>query len=147
MGSAIALGTAVAGTLDLAEALGFTALRGGHPRVVLQYISAGLLGRGVPASVPIELLGVAIHYAIAAFWTALFMLLSVRMPVLRRRAVACGLLYGLVIYAVMNLLVLPHSALHAHVTHVPAALVNGVLALMFCVGVPVALINNSRCAD
>ena len=129
--STIALSTLIAGTLDIADALIFSDLRGVAPLIVFKYIAAALIGslalRGGPAVV---VLGLAIHYAITAFWATLFVLASRVVPVLRTRAIAAGLLYGFLIYGVMNFLVLPHTRLGFHFRYSFPIVANGVTALL-----------------
>jgi len=59
---------------------------------------------------------------------------------LRRAPVVSGLLYGIVVYGIMNFVVLPLSGVPklAHVSL--AGRVNGVLALMLCIGLTVSLL-------
>ena len=52
-------------------------------------------------------LGVAIHYTIALFWTAVYYAASRWFGILIRRPVVCGLVYGGVVYLIMNFVVLP----------------------------------------
>ena len=60
---------------------------------------------------------------------------------LTRRPVSSGLIYGVIVYVVMNFAVLPITAIPPR----PAAItlvnrINAVLALMFCIGLPIALL-------
>jgi hypothetical protein len=53
-----------------------------------------------------------------------------------------GVVYGCLVYLVMNFVVVPHSG----VPHPPAAVtlasrVNAVLALIFCIGLPISLLT------
>jgi zinc transporter ZupT len=81
-----------------------------------------------------------LHYLIALFWTTLFYLASLKLTIARRHVVLSGLLYGLVIYLAMNLVVLPNSRVpHSHPIST-ASIVNGVLALMLCIGLPVSIV-------
>jgi hypothetical protein len=51
------------------------------------------------------------------------------------------LLYGMLVYAIMNFIVLPLSAVPPRPSAATiAGRVNVVLALMFCIGMPVALL-------
>jgi hypothetical protein len=133
----------IAGTLDISENLIFNALRRITPQMVFEFISSGLLG---PKSA-VELgrvavaLGVAIHYCIAISWTAVFYALSRKIRLLRQRPVASGLLYGAFVYLFMNFLVLPLTRIpHARAAATPASRVNGVLALLFCIGLSISLL-------
>jgi hypothetical protein len=133
-----------AGTLDIADALIFNELRGITPTMVLQYIASGVLGtasfRGGPASAG---LGLALHYLIALSWTTLFYMASRKLTVLTRRPVLSGLVYGAVIYLVMNFVVLPASSVpHPKSKTTIASLVNAILALMLCIGLPVSVLTS-----
>ncbi|HMJ59213.1 MAG TPA: hypothetical protein VK467_08755, partial [Gemmatimonadales bacterium] len=87
------------------------------------------------------LLGVAMHFTIATTIVAMFVLLSRRFPLLAQRPFVWGPLYGIGAYLVMNLVVLPLSALHG--TGLPSALpvlLNGILIHIIGVGTPSALV-------
>jgi hypothetical protein len=132
-----------AGTLDIADALIFNEWRGITPTRVLQYIASGVLGtasfHGGPASAG---LGLALHYLIALSWTTLFYVASRNLAVLTRRPILSGLVYGGVIYLVMNFVVLPASSVpHPSSPTTIASLVNGILALLLCIGLPVSVLT------
>jgi len=131
-----------AGTLDITDNLIFNQLRGITPKIVFQYITSGLIGlqafRGGLASVA---LGVAIHYTIALIWTAAFFAASRKLAILSRRPVLSGLVYGGAIYLIMNFIVLPLSRVpHPRSAVTIASRVNGVLALLFFIGLPISLL-------
>jgi len=110
--------------------------------MVFHYIASGLVGarafRGGLASVA---LGVAIHYTIALTWTGVFYAASRKLTILSRRPVASGLVYGGAIYVYMNFIVLPLSGVpHPRSTVTIASRVNGVLALLLFIGLPVSLL-------
>ena len=131
-----------AGTLDIADALIFNILRGITPVIVLQYIASGLIGivsfSGGLATVG---LGLFLHYLIALSWTTLFYLASRKIGVLTERPILSGLIYGDVIYLIMNFVVLPASGVpHPKSTTTIAALINGILALMLCIGLTVSVL-------
>ncbi len=131
----------IAGTLDIADALIFSHLRGVTASQVFHYIASGLLGHQAFEMGPAACaLGVLIHYTIALFWTAVFYAASRRFEVLRRRPVLSGLLYGVLVYVIMNFVVLPLSGVPklAHVSL--AGRINGVLALMLCIGLTLSLL-------
>jgi len=107
---AIVWGGLLAGTGDSFFALSYYGMK----LRVFQTVAAGLIGKeaafaGGPATF---MLGVALHYAIALIWAALFCIVAVRLPALLRNATAAGLAYGFVVYFGMNHVVLPLSALH-----------------------------------
>jgi NADH:ubiquinone oxidoreductase subunit 6 (subunit J) len=131
-----------AGTLDITDNLIFNQLRGITPKIVFQYIASGLIGLqafgGGLASVA---LGAAIHYIIALIWTAVFYAASRKLAILSRRPVLSGLVYGGAIYLFMNFIVLPLSGVpHPRSAVTIASKVNGVLALLFFIGLPISLL-------
>ena len=77
------------------------------------------------------------HFAIAA--AAAFTLASVQLPVLRRHAWASGAVLGVVVWATMNLVVIPLSRIPASPFSLPLFL-NGVIGHAVFVGSPIALI-------
>jgi uncharacterized membrane protein YagU involved in acid resistance len=133
----------IAGTLDIGENLIFNAFRHLTPKMIFQYIASGLTGRwAFHAGTASVALGVAIHYAIALTWTAVYFLAAQRMGILIRRPVVCGLLYGALVYVVMNFVVLPMTRVpHSTTAMSLASRVSGVLALLFCIGVTVAVLT------
>lgn len=132
----------IAGTLDISENLIFNAFRHITPKMVFQYIASGLTGSAAfHAGTASVALGVAIHFAIAIFWTALFGAASRRLPVLIRRPILCGLAYGALVYVVMNFLVLPLTHVpRSHAAMTLASRVSGILALLVCIGLTIALL-------
>ena len=105
-------GGVVAGTLDIVFACVFWALKAGVPaRRILQSVAAGLLGRGsFQGGLTTAALGLFLQYVIAVSMSLAYYLVARRWPPLRRRPVACGAAYGLVLYGVMNYVVVPLSA-------------------------------------
>lgn len=138
--SAILIGGTIGGVLDITYAIGFSALRGVPPIRILQSVASGLLG--APAfngGFSSAALGLLLHFCIALLWSLIFYLASRVIPALLRHPVVAGILYGIVIYAVMNLVVLPLSAFPRKVSFPWLVLVTGLLVHMFCIGLPIAL--------
>jgi uncharacterized membrane protein YagU involved in acid resistance len=133
----------IAGTLDIAENLIFNAFRRITPKMVFEFIASGLVGPKSAAQLgaAVLVLGVAIHYFIAISWTAVFYAMSRKMAWLRQRPVPSGLLYGAFVYLFMNFLVLPLTRIpHPRAAATLASRVNGVLALLFCIGLTISLL-------
>ena len=136
---AITICVVVAGTLDISEALIFYWIRGTSPLLLLQVIASGVLGPpALHGGVPVALAGLGIHYLITSIWVTLFFLVSARFPLICRYPAASGTLYGLVIYVVMNFVVLPRSRFIGHHSFRIPVFPNAVLALVFCMGLPIA---------
>jgi hypothetical protein len=139
--SAILLGGAVAGAIDISYAITFWAVRRGiGPRRVLQSVASGLLGgASYTGGAESAALGLFLHFLIATIWAALFVAAARLVPALLRRAVLAGLSYGIVIYAVMNLVVIPLSRFPTKPKYPPDVLVSGLLIHMLGIGLPIAL--------
>ena len=129
----------VVGVLDIASAFIIAVSRGSTPMRLLQYIASGLLGRpAFNGGVSTAALGLALHFVIAFGVVIVFFLASRKLVVLRERPVLCGVAYGVIVFAVMNLIVLPLSG--ATIRH---ALVPDLIQLaihMFIVGLPTSLL-------
>lgn len=141
MWAPILWGGLIAGILDITDALVFFGLRGAKPIRILQSIAAGLLGpKAFKGGVGTAALGLALHFLIALCAAAVYCTASRRLPFLRRRPVAWGLLYGALVYLFMNFVVLPLAGVPGGLPST-AVLVNGVAAVVFLVGLPIALIE------
>lgn len=139
------LGGALAGAFDISYAIIFSALRSGvAPVRILQSVASGVLGRAsYTGGLATAALGLALHFLIAFLWAGLYFLASRRLPVLTRRPVLCGAVFGVLIYAVMNLVVLPLSRFPARPSFPLLVLVTGLVVHMFLIGVPIALAARS----
>lgn len=104
-------GGLVVGSIDALYAIVFWVPRGGRPIRIFQSIAAGLLGRSAfEGGVPTALLGVVLHYFIAFAIVFVYWWMAGRVDLLLRRYLLCGAIYGLIVYAVMNYVVIPLSA-------------------------------------
>jgi hypothetical protein len=139
----VLIGGLVAGALDLTAAFIVSWLRAGvSPARVMQSVASGLLGPAAfTGGAGAAVLGVAAHFFIATVWTALFYFASRRLRFMVDRPVVSGLLYGVAVYAFMNFVVIPLSAVPPRATPVPiSGRIIGLLVIMFCIGLPIALI-------
>ena len=138
---AILAGGLIGGAFDITYACIVWASRGVAPIGVGQLVAAGLLGRdaAVAGGVPTGLLGFALHFAMALIMAAVYYAAATRIPLLVKRAVWCGPIYGLGIYLTMNHVVLPLSAIGRHGGTGPLHLViPEILVHMFLVGLTIA---------
>jgi len=140
---AILYGGLTAGVLDGMAAVILTLYFGRSPKTMFQHIASGLIGRasfeGGWATV---LLGVSLHFLIAFIWTAIYYGASLKLPVLIRRALTCGPIYGVVVYFAMQVIVLPLSAIRQSPFAFTANLqgmLRGIIVHIICVGTPIAL--------
>jgi Na+/alanine symporter len=130
---AIAAGGLIAGTLDLLQAC----IRFGWDIPLV--IAAGLLGqRAIQGGAGMYVLGVLLHFFIATSVTAIYYAVSRRLRFLVEHPLVCGLFFGGAVQEVMNLVVLPLSALHARGPYELHDLIQGLAVHMVIVGLPVA---------
>lgn len=144
---ALLYGTLVVGILDLADTLVFFGLRGVRPIRILQSIASGLVGRAAfSGGLGTAVLGAALHFFIAFMVVATFFVASRYVALLRRSPVWSGLVYGVVVYLVMNFVVLPLSAARRGAFSWPVV-ANGLIIHMLGVGLPSSLFARARRAN
>jgi hypothetical protein len=130
---AIAAGGLLAGTLDLTQALILFGTR------VPLSIAAGLLGRSAfRGGAGIYVLGVFLHFFIAFSFAAVYYAASQRLTFLKEHPLVCGLFYGGAVEEIMNLVVVPLSALHARGPYQLDDLILGLVVHMVVVGLPIS---------
>lgn len=108
---AIIYGGATVAILDAANAVVFWWLyRGTRPVVIFQSIAAGLLGReSFSGGVTTASLGAVLHCVISLGVATAYYFAARNWSWLRARPVMSGVLYGGIVYAVMNRVVIPLS--------------------------------------
>ena len=137
---AILVGGLIAGACDITYAILFSGFRGVPAMRVLQSVASGLLGAvAFNGGLPMAALGLTFHFLIALSAAAIFYMASRRFQLLTRQAVISGVIYGILIYGLMNLVVLPLSAFPRKVTFPPLVLATGLLVHMFLIGLPISL--------
>ena len=101
-------GAGAVGALDFAYATLFVMLRGRPWYRPWQGVASAVLG---PASFSggyrSALLGVLLHFTVAACIMGVYLIASRSVPVLRQKTLLCGLAYGAIAFFVMNLVVIP----------------------------------------
>jgi hypothetical protein len=137
---AVLVGGVVVGVLDILDAFVFFYLRAGvSPTRILQSIASGLLGRAAfEGGAATAALGLGLHFVIALTIVLGYALAARRIPALASRPMMWGSLYGVAVYGVMNLVVIPLSAIGSGRLPSGAVLVNGLLIHVLGVGIPSA---------
>lgn len=133
------------GTLDGLAATINAATKGVSPDRVFHYIASGLIGRDASyaGGFATVVLGILLHFTIAFGVVTVFFLLSRKIPLLLRRPVISGMIYGIAVYFAMAYVIVPMSA----VPSIPfsfSGMITSIVIHMFCVGLPAALIVRSR---
>lgn len=130
---AIVVGGTIAGALDLIQAC---ILFGWDIPLA---IAAGLLGKqAFHGGAGTYILGVLLHFFIAFSVTAIYYAASRRLVFLIEHPLVCGLFFGAAVQEVMNLVVLPLSALHSRGPFELRDLLLGLGVHMVVIGLPVA---------
>ena len=131
----------LAGVLDGLSAVVNHLIQGGRaPQRIFKYIASGVLGPSALAGGTMMVVtGVCFHMAIAMMWTIIFFLVAQRLAVLRRHAVAVAVGYGLFVWCVMNLVVLPLSRVPQPKSFNPTQAIIGALTLVAFIGFPISL--------
>jgi len=138
---AILFGGAIAGVLDITDAIVMTLVAGGSPGRMLQYIASGLLGpSSFDGGTATMMLGLLCHFTIAFGAATVYVLASGRLPVLLERPIVCGLLFGIAVHLVMQNVIVPTSLVRVRTTSAPWwSIANQYLIHMLGVGLPIAL--------
>jgi hypothetical protein len=130
---AIAVGGGIAGALDLTQAC---VLFGWDIPLA---IAGGLLGpQAFKGGAGTYVLGVLLHFFIACSAATVYYAASRKLPFLREYPLVCGLFFGAAVEDVMNLVVLPLSALHAKGPYTLHDLILGLLVHMVVIGLPIS---------
>lgn len=131
---AILIGGGVAGTLDITSA--FITFGWGVPRAV----ASGLLGsKAFQGGTGTWILGLALHFLIAFGAATIYCLASRKLEFLAPHFFVCGLFFGIAIFLVMNLVVLPLSAVPFKVGPFSVrGMIQGLLVHMFLIGLPIS---------
>ena len=129
----ILIGGAIAGTLD--EICAMVTMGWQVPRAN----AAGILGTSAFKStgIGIWILGVAIHFFIAFAAAAIYCLASRRLPFLKEHFVVCGMFYGIAVFLVMYLVVMPICAFHYAGPYTQRGLIQGIVVHTVVVGLPI----------
>ena len=135
----IAIATAVSGTLDILFAMILTVLFGREIGNMLRYVGSGPFPAATEMGFAGAVLGLLVHFALMAIMAAALMLVARQRPQLLERPVLLGIVFGLITYAIMNLIVVP---VRFEVPLPPSARSIGtqLFAHIVLVGIPMALI-------
>jgi uncharacterized membrane protein YagU involved in acid resistance len=130
----------IAGVLDITAAFVVYGRLGVTPARILRSVARGLVGaRAATGGLHIAALGLVLHFVIACGAAAVYYAASRRWPALNRRPVVSGLVYGVVVWLVMNYVVVPLSAIGLWPTFTTVTAIIIVVHMLF-VGLPIALV-------
>jgi hypothetical protein len=135
----ILIATLIAGTLDIAAAIGLTLFYGGQPANMLRRVASGPLPDATDWGAGGAVLGLATHFALMAVMAAVFVIAAARWRALWIKPLLWGIAYGLATYVVMNLIVVPLRWPEAFPPS-PRSVGTQLFCHIVLVGIPIALI-------
>lgn len=135
----------LAGTLDILAAFASFYLKTGkNPALVLKFIASGLFGnKAFSGGADMAIYGLLLHFIIAFLFAAFFFSVMPRLFPAASNKFLTGLGYGVFVWLVMNLLIVPLSnapkqPFHAFDTVLSMAI------LIVCIGLPLSFIYFSK---
>ena len=135
----IAITGVIVGAMDITSAFIIAISRGSTATRLLQFVASGLIGqKAFQGGAATAALGLGLHFLIAFSLVGVFYAASRGLAFLRRQAVVSGLIYGLIVFGVMNLVVLPLPAAKPRHSWTGDLLQVGIH--LFIIGLPTALL-------
>ncbi len=146
VGRFILLTGLLVGTLDILSAfVDYFINTGKNPLAVLTFVASGAFGTSaVGGGAGIMIMGLLFHYFFAfAFTIIFFMLYSRNRNQFSKSRIVTGVLYGVFIWLIMNLVVVQLSnAPHAAIKDMKIGKISkSMLILIFMIGLPLSFIN------
>jgi len=132
----------IAGCLDLLAAILVysVAIQKTTDTKLLQGIGKAAFGSNTfDSEISLALSGVLVHFFIAFCFSIFFFFIFPYVSFLKKQRIISGLLYGIFVWCVMNLAVLPLL----RIANIPTkwdSIARGAVILMLCIGLPVSLI-------
>ncbi|WP_250626324.1 hypothetical protein [Pinirhizobacter soli] len=136
----LAAGT-VAAIVEIVPALPIQQSFGVTPMQVFQSIASGIEGRpAFEGGMGSAVFGAALHWVISLVFAGVWVAAVQRSATLSRHFALWGIVYGLLVYVVMNWMVLPLSAAPFQTTHVPWRMAMSISFHLFLFGLPLAVV-------
>ncbi len=131
----------IAGTLDISAAIiQYYIKTGNSPGRLLRYVASGFFGPSALADgTAMAAWGLFFHFLVAFIFTLFFFWIYPMISRFATNKFLTGMGYGLFVWLVMNLVVVPLSNAPAGPIVLKRAIV-GILIIMFCIGLPISLV-------
>lgn len=131
----------LAGTLDITCAFVYSYIkRGTYPSTVLKFIAEKVFGEATFTNAALQnITGLLIHFTIAMFWTFVFFKLYDKIQFLRSNTIITAILYGLFVWLMMNVVLLPAWDKKAFVFNAVPSIISAAI-LMIAIGLPLSII-------
>ena len=107
MSKPIIVATLICGTLDILFAMILTVSRGKQIGGMLRFVASGPFPSATDMGAAGSALGLAVHFTLMAIMVAVFVFAARAVPWLLDKPLLSGLVFGLVTYAVLDLVVVP----------------------------------------
>lgn len=137
--SAIMKAGLLAGAIDICLAFLYSYLkRGTAPQAILQYIAKVAFGKNaINDPTLLTITGLLVHFAIAMCWTKLFFMIYRALKLKYINWLVTAVIYGVFVWAIMSMVLLPFWNDKPYVFNAEAAAVNAII-LIIAIGLPVS---------
>jgi uncharacterized membrane protein YagU involved in acid resistance len=131
----------VAGTMDITAAIIHYYIRTQkEPTKLLQFIASGVFGKDAfTGGTTMAMMGLLFHFMLAFIFTIVFYLIYPKIKLLSKNKIVTGIVYGAIVWVIMNRVVLPLSNT-PKLPFNPTQAAIGMAILMVCIGLPISLI-------
>lgn len=137
----------IAGTLDMLAAIIVYAvvLQKTTAIKILQSIASGIFKKDAySGGSQMALYGLLLHYFIALIFAWFYFTIYPYFTFLKKNTLLSGILYGIFVWIIMNLVVLPTVFPVLPEKHLDFPLILSILILIFCIGIPIAFITKKH---
>lgn len=129
----------IAGALDIVAAfLNFYFKTGKNPTIVLKYIASAIFGKeAMTGGIEMILTGLLLHFIIAFIFTLFFSVIYKMLWSWFKNTILIAILYGIFVWIVMNLAIVPLSK----ASQIPfswSGAITNVVILIVCIGLPLS---------
>ena len=134
----------IAGTLDILAVVIIYAvvLEKTTAIKILQSIASGVFKKEAYTGGPqMAWYGLGFHYLIAFIFAWFYFIIYPYLPFLKKNVILSGILYGILVWIIMNLIVLPIAFPLLPEKHFDFPLLLSILILIVCIGLPIASIT------
>ncbi|RDC57024.1 DUF1440 domain-containing protein [Pedobacter chinensis] len=130
--------TLIAGTLDGLAAVIFLAKM--KFASTFQYIVSAIFGKtAFEGGSKMVLAGLLLHYFITFIFVNIYMIVSIDSVLLKKQKIIAGIVYGIIVWSIMNLLVVPLTPIPHGKFNIERAVINCIV-LILCIGLPISLL-------
>ncbi len=135
----------IVGTLDILSAFIYYFIKTGEKNVfnVLKFVASGIFGKeAFSAGNKMIIAGLVLQYIIAIAFTIYIFWLFPKIKFFSKNKILTGVIYGIFIWTIMNLLVVPLSNIGNRPFAIVNALIN-LIILIVCIGIPLSFMANT----